>query len=62
MVVASMDSPKHSNTNEARLGRAWMWLPGEEIKGQEGVLVPREEVHGPFKISERNSNAWGKRR
>lgn len=36
--------------------------PGEEIKGQEGVLVPREEVQGPLKVSKGNSNAWEKRR
>lgn len=58
MVVASMGRPKHSNTKEARSGRLWMGVPGEEIKGQEEVLVPREEVQRPFKVSKGNSNAW----
>lgn len=62
MVMASMGNTKHSNTKEARSNRMWMWVPGEEIKGQEGVLVPREEVQGPFKVFKGNSSAWEKRR
>jgi len=37
-------------------GPGKVWVPGEAGQGQEGVLVPREKMHGPFKMSKGNSN------
>ena len=53
---------QQSNTASDEPGLGRVWVPGEASWGQEGVLVPREKVHGLFKLSEGNSNSWEKRR
>lgn len=51
-----------SDTASDEPGPGRVWVPGEADGGQEGVLMPREKVQRPLKLSEGNSNAWEKTR